>query len=66
VAEPQSVSNDLKTVTVFALFGNITEVRCSTQWISSTASELVGDEIVRMSRLAAQQTDASGLYNQGE
>jgi hypothetical protein len=64
--DAERVSNDLGTVTVTALLGNVTSVDCSLPWLESTSDALIGEEIVRVARTAAQQTDILGRYTKGE
>ncbi|MEO7121949.1 MAG: hypothetical protein ABI400_02295 [Lacisediminihabitans sp.] len=60
--EPQKIKNDFGTVTITALMGTVTGVECQTSWIGSTPDHLISEEIVRMARTAAQQTDTMGRY----
>lgn len=55
--EPVEVPNDLGTVTIRALWGNLVEVTCTESWILSTPGHLIAEEIVRMGRIAARETD---------
>jgi hypothetical protein len=55
--EPKRISNDFKTVTVIALWGNVAGVECSNSWIDSTPDRLIAEEIVRMARTVAIETD---------
>jgi len=63
VPEPQDIPNDFKTVTVTALWGNVTGVKCSVNWIDSSTDLLICEEIVRMARIAARQTDTLGRFS---
>jgi hypothetical protein len=60
--EPQRISNDFGTVTVTAMLGNVAGVECAESWIASTSSRLISEEIVRMARIAAKDTDTVGKY----
>jgi len=61
--EPVPYSNDFRTVTVTALWGTVVGVACTTAWISSTPDALIADEIVRMARIAAIDTDVLGRFS---
>jgi hypothetical protein len=59
---PPKFANDFETVTVTAALGSILGVECSSSWIGSTPDRLVSEEIVRIARIAALETDTMGRY----
>lgn len=62
--EAKEVVNDFKTVTVTALWGNITRVDCDLRWIGSTPDHLIAEEVVRISRIAALESDTFGRFDE--
>jgi hypothetical protein len=60
--EPEIVSNDLKTVAVSAVFGSVVRIDCAESWLSSTPDAGISEEIVRVARIAALQTDSRGRF----
>lgn len=62
--EAKEVVNDFKTVTVTALWGNITRVDCDLRWIGSTPDRLIAEEVVRISRIAALESDTFGRFDE--
>jgi hypothetical protein len=56
------VTNDFGSVTISARWGIIAEVKCSATWIQSTPESLISEEIVRMGRIAARETDTLGRF----
>lgn len=62
VPEPVSVTNDLKTVTVSALYGEVVAIDCSPSFVLAATDETLAEEIVRVAREAALGTDVLGKY----
>jgi hypothetical protein len=62
VPEPVSGTNDLKTVTVSGLFGDVVAIDCSPSFVLAATDETLADEIVRVARDAALRTDVLGKY----
>jgi hypothetical protein len=60
--EPEMISNDLKTVTVGALNGEIVSIEVSPSFLESASDEALEQEIVRIARQAAIATDVLGRF----
>ena len=60
---PEEISNDFKTLTVTAVLGNVSSISADPRWITQTPDALIAEEIVRMARVAAFQTDTFGRYS---
>lgn len=64
VPEPTLVTNDLKTVTIGALFGDVVSIDCSPPFLAAASDETLTDEIVRVARIAAVTTDVLGRHTE--
>ena len=64
--EPEDISNDLGTVTVSAMWGTIVRISCDLGWIEAASEIAICDEIVRVARLATEQSDVLGRGADGE
>jgi len=60
---PEEISNDFKTLTVTAVLGRVSSISADPRWIKQTPDALIAEEIVRISRIAAFQTDTFGRYS---
>lgn len=60
---PEEISNDFKTLTVTAVLGKVSSISADSRWIKQTPDALIAEEIVRISRIAAFQTDTFGRYS---
>jgi DNA-binding protein YbaB len=61
-AEPREFSSDMRNVTVTALFGAIVSVSCDLAWLAVASASSIGEEVVRMARLASIETDLFGRF----
>ena len=61
---PREFVSDLKTVSVTALFGSIVRIDCDHGWLRAATGPLVAEEVVRVARRAAIETDMFGRYAQ--
>ena len=55
--EPQRVSNDFATVTVTAMWGSVMGVEADLAWIAAAKDQDIAEEIVRIARQAAIETN---------
>ena len=62
VPEPVAVTNDLSTVTVRAVLGEVVAIDCSPSFVRAASDETLAAEIVRVARDAALRTDLLGKY----
>ncbi|MGV8885360.1 MAG: YbaB/EbfC family nucleoid-associated protein [Microbacteriaceae bacterium] len=60
--EMAEIVNDFNQVVVKAAWGNVVAITCDLRWLSSTPDHLISEEVVRMSRIAAIETDDSGRF----
>jgi len=60
--EPEEISNDFNTLTVTAMLGNVSSISADKRWIAQTPDHLIAEEIVRIARIAALQTDVFGRF----
>lgn len=56
-SEPVVYSNDLGTVTVTTMWGEILSVNCAPSWISAASAPAIAEEIVRVANLALRADD---------
>jgi hypothetical protein len=59
---PREVRNDLGTVTVTSMLGIIVTIDCDLGWLGTARVAPIGDEIVRVARRAAIESDIFGRY----
>lgn len=63
--EPVVVTNDLKTVTISALFGEVVAIDCSPSFLLAANDDTLAAEIVRVARDASIASDVLGKYTEG-
>ena len=61
--EMTDITNDFNQVVVKAAWGNVVAVTCDLRWLASTPDHLISEEVVRMTRIAAIETDDSGRFS---
>lgn len=61
--EMTDIANDFNQVVVKAAWGNVVAVTCEIRWLGSTPDPLISEEVVRMARIAAIETDDSGRFS---
>ena len=59
---PREYLNDLKSVSVTALFGSIVRVECDLQWLQAAKGTSISEEVVRLARKASIETDLFGRF----
>jgi hypothetical protein len=59
-AEPVSFTNDLSTVTVKSMWGELVSVELSPHWISAASDASISEEVLRVVNLALLQDDPLG------
>lgn len=63
--EPVLFRNDLKTVTVGALNGEVVSIDCAASFLQAASDETLAAEIIRVAREAALATDTLGTHTGG-
>jgi hypothetical protein len=60
LAEPVSFTNDLSTVTVTSMWGELVSVQISPHWVSASRDASISEEVLRVVNLALLQDDPLG------